>query len=108
MLESWTDGGISDDFVNYFQNEWINTLPNWYTGASDYGTTNNGVEATNNSIKNHITLRKRLSVKEFMEKLIKAVEYYSECPDFENPAVKMVIKEKEFEAAYAFKELKVC
>lgn len=58
------------DFLEYFDDEWIVSFPNWFEGFCDpnnVGTpsTNNGNEGINATIKNEETLREQLSLGEF-------------------------------------------
>lgn len=107
MLDNWSTVNVPETFIVYFQNTWINSsVFQWFSGASDYGVTNNGLEATNNAIKNQITLRRRLSIKELIEKLIKAVEFYSVAPEFGAVSQKLTINESQFKQGYDYKSKK--
>lgn len=57
------------DFVTYFQKEWVDILDGWYEGYSDVKYTpshNNALEATNKVIKDKNTIRERLSLSQFL------------------------------------------
>lgn len=55
-------------FMQYFKNEWLETRDGWFEGeAEGMPSTNNGLESTNNRIKEDGTLRARLSMSEFMQ-----------------------------------------
>lgn len=77
MIESWK-GQNFDDFANYFESTWINSdVSNWYEGASEYISTNNGLEATNKVLKDTHTLRKKQPFAEFMQTLKDIVDHWS-------------------------------
>lgn len=108
MVDNWREENIPENFIIYFENEWINSsLSNWFTGCSDYGVTNNSLEATNNAFKNQITLRKKFCLKQLIEKLIKAVEYYSVAPEFQVIARQITMNENEYKNGFEYKNKKV-
>uniref|UniRef100_A0A914PVJ3 SWIM-type domain-containing protein n=1 Tax=Panagrolaimus davidi TaxID=227884 RepID=A0A914PVJ3_9BILA len=71
--------------------------------CSDYGNTNNGTEKKNCTIKDTVTIRKRLTVRQLFKKLVTAIEVYSESPDCENEDIK--ITENDYRKAYEYKKL---
>ncbi|CAF0999418.1 unnamed protein product [Brachionus calyciflorus] len=58
-------------FFDYFDTQWIRSVTkNWYEGvAAGLPSTNNSLEANNNSIKNVHTFRERLSLPIFLQKI---------------------------------------
>ena len=65
FIKKWR--GVSSDFTEYFQQNWITKHSKWYEGAAvGRPSTNNALEATNRVIKMEHTLRKRLPVGQFM------------------------------------------
>jgi hypothetical protein len=56
-------------------------ISNWFEGSSDTVSTNNGLEATNRTIKERETLRRRLPLTTFLEKARNTVLHWSACPD---------------------------
>uniref|UniRef100_A0A914Q532 SWIM-type domain-containing protein n=1 Tax=Panagrolaimus davidi TaxID=227884 RepID=A0A914Q532_9BILA len=105
MIESWQKAGISSTFIGYVKKQWLDgTLKNWFTGCSDFGSTNNGVEKKNCSIKDTVTLRKRLTVRQLFEKLLVAMEVYSLSPDHTNSSLK--ISQEDYRLSYQYKQLK--
>lgn len=52
-----------NEFLDYFTNEYIVSIPTWYFDCVfGYPTTNNSLESPNNVIKNNYTLREKLSL----------------------------------------------
>ena len=69
---------LINEFLEYFNLQWVNNLNGWYEGYSpDYPSTNNALEATNNVIKKESTLRERLSLGQFFSTLTKMIESWS-------------------------------
>jgi hypothetical protein len=67
-----------NDFLSYFQAEWVEQNNCWYEGAAPgLPSTNNGIEATNSHIKRENTLRERLPVSQFLSVLFDIVEDWS-------------------------------
>lgn len=66
------------EFIQYFNDEWVNKNPNWFGGASlAVPNTNNCLESFNNSMKNHQTLRKRMSFVELKSAILDIVKQRS-------------------------------
>ena len=66
-------------FLEYFQEQWLDTLPNWYEGAAlGHPSTNYGIESTNSIIKKENTLRERLPVGQFLHCCVDMVKDWSE------------------------------
>ena len=66
------------DFVRYFQSNWLMKNNLWYLGAATgYPLPNNGLEATNSTIKREHTLRQRLPVGQFLRKVQQLVGKWS-------------------------------
>jgi MULE transposase domain/SWIM zinc finger len=58
----------AQDFIEYFEKQWLDQLDTWYEGyCSGHPSTNNALEATNNNIKRENTYRKRLRIEDFFE-----------------------------------------
>jgi transposase-like protein len=55
-----------DEFIKYFQNEWLVLNRNWFEGIQKMiPSTNNALEAFNRVIKDENTLRERLPISRF-------------------------------------------
>ncbi|CAF4505018.1 unnamed protein product [Rotaria sp. Silwood2] len=68
MLLKWSADAELNDFRQYFEQEWISSLPNWYEGAACLApSTNNGLELLNGRIKKDYTLRNRLPLSAFLK-----------------------------------------
>jgi hypothetical protein len=66
------------DFINYFQSEWLTAHSGWYEGHSEYTpSTNNALEATNKVIKQENTLRERFVLFRFLVVAIEMVRKWS-------------------------------
>uniref|UniRef100_A0A915ELR4 Transposase n=1 Tax=Ditylenchus dipsaci TaxID=166011 RepID=A0A915ELR4_9BILA len=92
------------DVVNYFLNTWINlSLSTWYEGASNFASTNNGLESRNAELKK-ITLRKKLGLAEFMKTVESTMDLWSTRPEKQYPAEVPKITYAEFAEAYEFKK----
>lgn len=63
--------GMTKYFDDYFEDEWINSSnQGWFEGlAPGYPSTNNGLESTNNVIKTIHTLKERVPLSQFLERL---------------------------------------
>ncbi|CAF1366929.1 unnamed protein product [Rotaria sordida] len=67
LLKSSTDAELND-FRQYFEREWILSLPYWYEGAACLvPSTNNGLESLNGRIKKDYTLRNRVALSAFLK-----------------------------------------
>ena len=59
-----------EDFLSYFIYEWLEEFRNWYEGAAENApATNNELETFNRYFKEERTLRERLPVAEFIDRL---------------------------------------
>ncbi|CAF2610650.1 unnamed protein product [Rotaria sp. Silwood2] len=68
MLLKWSADAELNDFRQYFEQEWILSLPYWYEGAACLApSTNNGLESLNGRIKKDYTLRNRLPLSAFLK-----------------------------------------
>jgi hypothetical protein len=55
-----------NDFLNYFESEWLIQNPGWYEGiCHKTPSQDNGLESNNNVIKTHHSLRRRLPLGHF-------------------------------------------
>lgn len=72
-----------EEFALYFNYEWLEQFRNWYEGAAEKSpSTNNALESFNRYLKDERTLRERLPLAEFTDKLLEwimdwSVEYDS-------------------------------
>lgn len=74
--QKWNDE--EKEFTEYFHDEWVNKNPNWYAGAClSVPSTNNSLESFNNSLKNHQTFRKRMTIVEFKDSILNIVSQRS-------------------------------
>uniref|UniRef100_A0AC34GBY4 Transposase n=1 Tax=Panagrolaimus sp. ES5 TaxID=591445 RepID=A0AC34GBY4_9BILA len=106
MIESWKANGIEEVFIEYFSREYLNgPLRKWYSGCTEFGTTNNGLEKKNCTIKDTVTLRQRLPIRQLFQKLVTAAEVFSTSPDYNIEEMK--ITNEDYKSAYDFKQLKV-
>ncbi|KAK7601962.1 hypothetical protein V9T40_009403 [Parthenolecanium corni] len=84
FLQKWrekTDQRILE-FIDYFEQEWLIALPNWYEGAAiGIPSTNSGIEATNAAIKKEHILRERLPVGQFLSCTVDMVKQWSQRRD---------------------------
>lgn len=68
FCEEWTP--VEAEFVEYFKTQWLGVHCNWFEGAAMYApSTNNAQESVNGVIKKKVTLRRRLPMNQFMEKM---------------------------------------
>ncbi|CAF3954503.1 unnamed protein product, partial [Rotaria sp. Silwood1] len=68
MLSKWSADAELNDFRQYFEQEWILSLPYWYEEAACLApSTNNGLESLNDRIKKDYTLRNRLPLSAFLK-----------------------------------------
>ena len=81
FLEKWRAKNIQplNDFLCYFETEWLlSSNSGWYEGMYDRTTKqNNGLEATNNVIKTHHTLRSRLSLNHYLNNAVNMLKEWS-------------------------------
>lgn len=79
----------NEEFMKYFQAEWLKKSRNWYEGVAFLvPSTNNAVESFNNKIKTEATLRKQLQIGEFVKVLVQSLERWSlDCKFEEYPAI---------------------
>ena len=98
-----------NEFIDYFNKQWVKSHPGWYEGflGKKGPSTNNGVESLNAHIKRSKTLRKKLSLRVFLDLIIKMVTESSKnndegtnCTQFRTHKT---IGTKEFTDAYQFK-----
>lgn len=69
---------VYQDFVAYFRYEWLEQNRNWYEGAAEQTpSTNNALESFNRYLKQDRTLRNRLPLAEFADKLLHWIESWS-------------------------------
>ena len=68
-----------NEFLSYFESEWLlSSNSGWYEGICDRTPKqNNGLEATNNVIKTHHTLRSRLSLSHYLNNAISMLKEWS-------------------------------
>ena len=72
------DDSRINDFLDYFEREWLIKYPNWFEGAAvEQPSTNNGIESTNAIIKKEHTMRERLPVGQFLNCMADMVEKWS-------------------------------
>jgi hypothetical protein len=54
-------------FIDYFDKQWLESLPNWYEGyATGLPSTNNALEAKNRVLKDEVTQYHRLDTGRFL------------------------------------------
>jgi len=71
-----------NDFLSYFEKEWLLKYRNWFAGAAPgHPSSNNGLEATNAVIKKENTLRERLPVGQFLNCMSEIVKMWSRSRD---------------------------
>ena len=69
-------------FLDYFEAQWLSKNLAWYEGAAfGYPSTNNGLEATNATIKREHTIRERMPVSQFRVRAEELVQSWSEVRD---------------------------
>ena len=57
-----------DEFLTYFQGQWLGGLNGWYEGVSLFvPSTNNALESTNRVVKDESTMRERLPLGQFLD-----------------------------------------
>jgi hypothetical protein len=67
------------DLIQYVETQWLEKNACWYEGAAvGYPSTNNGLESTNAVIKREHSLRERLPVGQFVNKVVHLVTQWSE------------------------------
>lgn len=68
-----------ENFLSYFNKEWISQNPNWYLGSSKGSpATNNALESFNRQIKDCHTFRERFPLSRFLTVAINMLEEWSE------------------------------
>lgn len=80
FLQKWNShiDSCVNEFVSYFEQQWISHLPNWYEGFTPNGpSTNNGLESTNRYFKEKTTFRERLPLNEFLLGLFRTLNGWS-------------------------------
>lgn len=76
FCEKWEN--IEPNFIEYFKNQWLGSLVNWFEGAAAYTpSTNNALESHNATIKRRVTLRRRLPLNQFLQAMKELTEYIS-------------------------------
>lgn len=76
FVQKWRQS--SEEFADYFTNEWLNKNRFWYEGVGrNVPSTNNAQEATHKAIKDRQTLRNRFDLGKFREVLYQMVSSYS-------------------------------
>jgi hypothetical protein len=67
-----------DNFIEYFENQWVKVNFNWFEGAyHGIPSHDNGLESTNRNIKDYHTFRQRLSLSQFLMCLTNLVKNWS-------------------------------
>lgn len=62
---------LENNFVDYFEKEWLGPHSNWFEGASHYTpSTNNALESHNATIKRKVTFRRKLPLNEFLNAML--------------------------------------
>jgi hypothetical protein len=83
--EKWSQFDQVNDFMKYFEFEWLEKHPGWYEGMQLYiPSTNNALEATNRTIKENSTFRNRLQLSVFLYTATKIVHNWSYDRDEKN------------------------
>jgi hypothetical protein len=69
FLLKWKNSNTQvDEFLTYFQGEWLGGLNGWYEGVSLFvPSTNNALESTNRVVKDESTMRERLPLGQFLD-----------------------------------------
>ena len=65
FMAKWNKQTSIKEFLRYFKREWIDRHPGWYEGYQAGPSTNNGLEATNGTIKKSKNFRALLPLGEF-------------------------------------------
>ena len=64
-----------NDFLQYFEMEWLLSYSGWYEGMYDRTPKhNNALESTNKVIKTHHTLRARLSLSHYLDNAVTMIK----------------------------------
>lgn len=95
FITKWSQDDDVKEFIQFFQEEYVDQRANWYEGAAlGYPSTNNALEATNSTIKKEFTFRERLPLKQFIETAEEIVRRWSveRNPDDESAKVTMHYK----------------
>ena len=108
-----TKGDRVQEFLEYFNREWVSKHPGWYEGflGSLGPSTNNGLESINADIKRSKTLRKLMSLPAFINLAFSMLKEWSyphiesnvDCKQFQ---ISPLIENKEYTAAYQFRQEK--
>jgi hypothetical protein len=79
FLKKWRSVDASvNTFCDYFNDNWLLKNYKWFEGAAPgYPSTNNGLEGTNNDIKNSYTFRERLPMNEFLVLMLSIAKTWS-------------------------------
>ena len=69
FLLKWKNSNAQvDEFLTYFQGQWLGGLNGWYEGVSLFvPSTNNALESTNRVVKDESTMRERLPLGQFLD-----------------------------------------
>uniref|UniRef100_A0A914CLN7 MULE transposase domain-containing protein n=1 Tax=Acrobeloides nanus TaxID=290746 RepID=A0A914CLN7_9BILA len=87
-------------FAKYFISTWVNSdLCNWFETASDFASTNNGLECLNRVIKDTRTLRKKMPLNEFTANVEQMLTDWSNKPEYQNPKRLRSILDEHFQLA---------
>ena len=86
MMDGWlaeySDVAGVDLFYDYFVKTWLHSRDTeWYEAASEFPSTNNGLERMNRTIKDANTFRKQLPFPDFVRESERAVTQWSTCPE---------------------------
>lgn len=69
---------LEPNFIEYFKDQWLGSLVNWFEGASEYTpSTNNALESHNATIKRKVTMRRRLPLNQFLMAMKELTEHIS-------------------------------
>ena len=80
------DTPTTTEFAKYFKDNWVNINFNWFAGATEgFPVTNNALEATNNVVKKHDTLREKVVMSEFLAMLTTITQDWSQARDPMSP-----------------------
>jgi hypothetical protein len=80
FLQKWRQKNSDhiNEFLIYFETEWLNTNSGWYEGICDKTPSqDNGLEANNNVVKTHHTLRRRLPLGHYLGNAVNMVNQWS-------------------------------
>ena len=80
FLDKWRAKNFEplNDFLRYFEMEWLISNSGWYEGMYDRTPKhNNALESTNKVIKTHHTLRARLSLSHYLDNAVTMMKQWS-------------------------------